>query len=102
MIEIVEQRRAEIESLCRRLAVKRLDLFGSATSDQFDFAQSDLDFLVDFHKSAMKDSAKRYFELLHGLEDIFHRSVDLVDLPAVRNRFFLEHLSRTAELLYAA
>ncbi|ETA01158.1 hypothetical protein CcI6DRAFT_03402, partial [Frankia sp. CcI6] len=33
MHPLIETRQAEIQGLCRRLGIRRLDLFGSATSD---------------------------------------------------------------------
>lgn len=43
MTPLVERNRAAIEELCRRYHVKRLELFGSAATDAFDQAASDLD-----------------------------------------------------------
>jgi predicted nucleotidyltransferase len=48
MISILAQRRAEVEALCRRYHVRRLELFGSAASGQDQPGESDLDFLVEF------------------------------------------------------
>lgn len=48
MIPEIEQRRAELEALCRRFSVRRLELVGSAATGAFQSATSDLDFLVEF------------------------------------------------------
>lgn len=48
MIVEIEQRRAELEALCRRLGVRRLEVFGSAAAGEFRGETSDLDFLVEF------------------------------------------------------
>jgi predicted nucleotidyltransferase len=45
--EIITQHTDEIAALCRMYRVRRLYLFGSATTDQFDPETSDFDFLVD-------------------------------------------------------
>ncbi len=45
MIDLIEQNRAAIADLCRKFKVQRLDVFGSATSSQFDPARSDIDFI---------------------------------------------------------
>jgi hypothetical protein len=45
MLEIIEDNRAELERLCRRFHVRRLDLFGSAATGGFAPETSDLDFL---------------------------------------------------------
>lgn len=48
MIPLVLERLDDLRELCQRFRVQRLDLFGSATSTDFDPATSDLDFLVEF------------------------------------------------------
>jgi uncharacterized protein len=40
--------RSELEELCRRHHVRRLELFGSAATERYCPAESDLDFLVEF------------------------------------------------------
>ena len=64
--------------------------------------ESDLDFLVEFYPPAPDDSWKRYFDLLHGLQDLFGRPIDLVEDSAVKNPFFRESVEETRELLYGA
>jgi len=53
MIADIASHREELRELCRRFHVRRLDLFGSATGDDFDPARSDLDFLVEFEPEAL-------------------------------------------------
>lgn len=92
----------EIAALCRRFAVARLELFGSATRPDFDPAASDIDFLVDFQDPTAPGIANRYFGLLHALEDLLARPIDLVDRSAVTNPHFLPIASQSQKLLYAA
>ncbi len=47
MIPIVEERFGELQQLCIRCRVLRLDLFGSAAAGNYHGRESDLDFLVD-------------------------------------------------------
>jgi uncharacterized protein len=71
MIDKIALHRAELAELCRRLHVRRLDLFGSAARGDFDRAKSDLDFLVEFdrdHRQAL--SFKTYFGLKEALETL--------------------------------
>jgi uncharacterized protein len=44
----IADHREDIARLCERFRVRRLDVFGSATTDQFDPATSDVDFVVEF------------------------------------------------------
>jgi predicted nucleotidyltransferase len=62
MHAFVESRRHEIEALCRRLGVRRLDVFGSAVGSTFT-ESSDVDVLVEFDVSAPFDRFDSYFTL---------------------------------------
>ena len=44
----ISNARADLQELCQRFRVERLELFGSATRDDFDPDRSDFDFLVEF------------------------------------------------------
>ena len=101
MHAILEEHRSEVEELCREYRVRRLDVFGSAARGNFRPEQSDLDFLVEFYPPAPGDSWKRYFDLLHGLQDLFGRPIDLVEDSAIKNPYFRESVDETRELFYA-
>ena len=103
VITEIAEKRHELEALCHRLGVSRLQLFGSAASGEFRANRSDLDFLVVFQSRAPSlGYVDRYFELLESLEQLFGRPVDLVVDSAIRNPFFRASLDRTKTLLYAA
>jgi predicted nucleotidyltransferase len=67
VIPDIEQRRPELEALCRRFQVRRLEVFGSAAVGEFRGEESDLDFLVEFEPQAGPGYADRYFGLLEAL-----------------------------------
>lgn len=102
MIPIVNEKREEVEALCRRWRVSRLDVFGSATRGTFDVETSDLDFLVEFLPLPRGERAEAYFGLLEDLEALFSRPVDLVMARAISNPYFRRAVDETRELLYAA
>lgn len=102
MNALIEQHRKSIEELCRRYHVRRLELFGSATREDFKVAESDLDFLVEYLPLNPGQHADAYFGLLAALEDVFQRPIDLVMTRAIKNRFFLESVNKTRTELYAA
>lgn len=102
MHELIEEKRDEIEELCRSLAVRRLDLFGSAVGTSFDVRSSDVDVLVDFDAGPEFDYFGTYFDLKEGLERILDRPVDLVSATSIRNPYFKQRVLDTKELLYAA
>lgn len=102
VLPVIERARPAIIALCRRYRVCRLELFGSAAREDFDPARSDLDFLVEFEDLGWQGSSDRYFGLLFGLEDLFGRKIDLVELSAVKNPHFREVATRHREPLYDA
>ncbi len=103
--EIVEKRK-EIEAICRRHGVKRLEIFGSAARrEDFDLEKSDVDFLVEFEPGAEKPWMGEYVELQEALESLLGRKVDLVSLSAFaqsRNRFKRRSIEQDRQLFYAA
>src|SRR4051812_34775237 len=102
MLKVIEHHRPAIAELCRRYEVRRLELFGSAARDEFDPSKSDLDFLVAFQPRGAMGAADRYLQLLMGLEELFGRKIDLVDVSAHRNPYFMAEALRHREMLYAA
>ncbi len=101
-LDLVEARRAELRSLCRRYGVSRLRLFGSAVKGEFDPASSDLDFLVEFHPPVGMNAFHQFIDLKLDLEDLFARHVDLVTWRAVKDPVFRERAEESAIELYAA
>ncbi len=102
MIQAIGEQRTELEQLCRRYHVLRLEVFGSATDSRRFRLDSDLDFLVEFQPSLPCGYANAYFGLLEGLQEVFGRPVDLVSASAIKNPYFRESVEETKELLYAA
>ncbi len=102
MLTDIERRRADLEALCHRFGVRRLEVFGSAASGTFHDAESDLDFLVEFDPPVGPGIADRFFGLLESLEALFGRPVDLVIGPEIKNPYFRESVDKTRALIYAA
>jgi uncharacterized protein len=102
MIEALEQKREQIEAVCIRRNVARLDVFGSALRDDFRPAQSDLDFLVEFAPMEPYDRVDAYFGMLEELRALLRMNVDLVMAGAVKNPYIARDIERTRQVLYAA
>lgn len=103
MNETIENKRDEIEKLCKKYKVHYLELFGSAaTKDKFVYEKSDFDFVVDFLPLNEGEYADTYFGLLEELESLLGRHVDLVMIKAVTNPYLLESINMHKELLFAA
>ncbi len=102
MNSLFETKRTELIDLCRRHRVRKLELFGSAVGDRIRPETSDFDFLVEFDPTPPAESARCYFGLLFGLQDLFGRDVDLVENAAIRNLYFHQSVAKDRVLLYAA
>ncbi len=102
VFDIVEEKRSQVEALCRELGVRRLDVFGSVLDDSFDPVTSDIDVLVDFADRPDFDHFGAYFGLKEGLEALFGRPVDLISVKGIRNPFFRAQVMRTRRPVYAA
>lgn len=98
----IASRRPDIEALCRRMDVRRLELFGSAARDDFDPASSDVDLLVEFDPGSRLPALELYFGLKEGLEAVFSRPVDLVMPSSLRNPYVRAEVERERQVLYAA
>jgi uncharacterized protein len=102
MHPVVESRREAIAELCRRMGVKRLEVFGSAARDDFDEARSDVDFLVEFNRTDKPRGFDEYLDLKEALETMFQREVDLVETGCVKNPYVRADIDRFKQLVYAA
>lgn len=102
MIAELTERRDEVVELCRRFGVRRLDVFGSATSGDFDNDRSDIDLLVELDPPDGMSRFDAFFGLKEGLEALFGRQVDLVDPSALENPYFAAMVESTRQQLYAA
>jgi predicted nucleotidyltransferase len=102
MHSAIAQHRTGISAICQRYRISRLDVFGSAArSDDFDVAESDADFLVEFAPDAEVGLAT-FFGAKTDLEKLLGRGVDLVEPGAIRNPYVLTSINRSRESVYAA
>lgn len=99
MFEIA-QYKDEIVRLCKLFGIKRLEIYGSASTDDFN-AESDIDCLIEFAVNG-GNHFDRYFDLKYALESVFGRDVDLVVDAAIKNPYFRQAVDRSRQLIYAA
>ena len=102
MLDLIEKHRREIDALCGRHEVKRLELFGSAARGDFNPGQSDLDFFVEFISYESPRIADQWFGLQEDLENLLGCKVDLTSARTAKNPYFLEMANRHKVTLYAA
>lgn len=103
MHPLIQDKLPELRELCRRNHVRTLSLFGSAATDDFDPAHSDVDLLVEFERIEEPGVLSgSFFGLLHGAEDLFGRKIDLVCRGAIVNPVFRQIVESSKVPLYAA
>lgn len=84
---LVAQHIPKIRALCREFGVTKLEIFGSAVTDEFDPERSDVDFLVTYPDGYDYGPwASRYVELANRLEEILQRDIDFVTERALRTK----------------
>ena len=101
MHPLIDNNREAIIALCRQHGVRRLEAFGSILRGDFDAQRSDVDFLVEFDP-AVSASFENFLSLKESLEALFSRSVDLVELRAVRNRRLRHYIEQSKSPIYDA
>jgi hypothetical protein len=102
VLRLIEDNHDALVQLCRRHHVRKIEIFGSALTDQFNDQKSDLDFIVSFDDLPPGRYAEAYFDLLEELQKLFQRPIDLVIEDAIKNPYFLGEIEKTRTLLYAA
>ena len=102
-LELLEENKSEIGLLCRHYGVVRLRVFGSALSEDWDEACSDIDFLADYGpERLLLPPLQRLVGLPMALEELLGRKVDVVNVAMIRNPFFKESAEMRTKDLYAA
>lgn len=101
MTNVIEQHCNEVAALCRRIGVRRLDVFGSAVRSDFDPTTSDFDFLVEFDDLPPAEYADAYFALKESLQSLLGRPVDLVTEGSLENPYFRDCIYAERQSVYA-
>ena len=102
MIDLLEQHRDAIADLCRKHHVRRLDVFGSASTGAFDPVRSDFDFLITMEDVDAATYADRYLTFWDEIEALLGRPVDLVTEQYISNPYFKRSVELSRNTLYAA
>ncbi len=97
---VLDQHLASLARACRKYAVRRLELFGSAARGGFDPARSDFDFVVTFRDKSLGTYADRYFDLATELERLLGRKVDLLTERSIRNPYFRREVDAARQTVY--
>jgi len=100
MIDITNEQMTRIRMLCDEYGVVKLELFGSAATDAFDPARSDVDAIAQFAEHSELDYVDRFFGFVEALEELFERPVDLLTQQKFRNAIFQHSVDATRTVIY--
>ena len=100
MIDITDEQMTRVRALCDEYGVLKLELFGSAATDAFDPARSDLDVIALFAEPNELDYVDRFFGFVEALEKLFGRPVDLLTGQKFRNIIFQKSVDATRRTIY--
>jgi uncharacterized protein len=108
MQPILEKNIDNIKALCKTHYIKKMYVFGSAVSGDFN-ENSDVDLLYEMDYSGydfenIKENTYNpflvFFDLKEKLEALFGTKVDLVPNQDFKNIFFVNELEKTKTLIY--
>ena len=98
-MDLIRNNIQKIASLCQRYNVSKLFVFGSVLTSCFN-EESDVDLLVTFNKSEVKDYFDNYFDFKYSLEELLGRKVDLLEEQTIRNPYLKKNVDATKTLIY--
>lgn len=100
MLNLIENQKAQIVSLCRRYPIERLSVFGSAVRGDFVPGKSDIDFLVRITPCEPGRYVDVYFALQSDLERLLANPIDLVTESSVTNPYVLKSIREAEQEIY--
>jgi predicted nucleotidyltransferase len=92
--------RKKLAEFCRQWGVVELSLFGSVLREDF-HPENDVDVLVSFSEDT-EISLFDFVQMKLELEEIFNRSVDMIEKDALENPFRKREILKNAQVIYAA
>lgn len=101
MVDLITDNLPAIIALCEQHGVRKLEVFGSATSaDRFDPETSDVDFVIDFLDYG-PGVADRFFRFADEIEALLGRDVDFIfgDKP-IKNPYLRVSVDESKETIF--
>jgi len=99
---IIKNRLSELNEICKSLDVRRLYVFGSISTDNFDENKSDIDLIVELNEKDPIEKGEKLIILWDKFEELFGRKVDLLSRAQVRNPYLQKGIDATKQLIYEA
>jgi predicted nucleotidyltransferase len=96
----IQERIQEFIALCKAHKVKSLYAFGSAVSDRFNEAQSDIDLIIEIDSNDPIERGEFLMSIWDQLELFFQRKVDLLTDNSLKNPFLRKSIEASKTKLY--
>jgi predicted nucleotidyltransferase len=88
-----------LENICKTYKVKSLFAFGSLVRNEMK-PDSDIDLLVEISEQDPFLYTDCYFELKKQFENLFGRTIDLMEMKSLKNPYLKKEIDNTKVLLY--
>ena len=95
----ISELQSRLKGICQEQGVIRLDLFGSRARSSNQEGQ-DYDFIADFADFPPAEYSKRFFGLLHALEDELNSPVDLLTYSSLKKKSLRKKIESDRVSLY--
>lgn len=102
MVALVKDNLKAIQDAGKKHHGLSLYLVGGATQNDRFTGERDIDFLYRFRKGDIvrDDYADNFFDLMFFLQDLLNRKADLVAKEKMWNRYFIESINRSKQLIF--
>ena len=101
MISLIADNTDAIAAICREYRIRKLDLFGSAATGDFDPETSDIDFVVDLG-AYERGVSRRFLQFADALEALLGRRIDVITDEQLRNPYFRQSVQEQRVNVYNA
>ena len=91
--------RERVSQVCEGQGVRRLELFGSRARSP-EMVGHDYDFVATFEDFSPEEYSRRYFKLLHGLEDSLGAPVDLLTPQSIHKESLRRKIEKEKICVY--
>lgn len=99
-MHLINDNLQKIIDLCKKYRVKSLYVFGSILTPRFN-ENSDVDFSATFYpEDDPLVAGENRIQFYTDLRELIGRKIDLVDEEYLRNKYFIEELNETKQLIY--
>ena len=95
----IDELRSRLRAICEKQEVIRLDMFGSRARSRGRRGE-DWDFVVEFSDAEPAEYSKRFFEILHALEDELDSPVDLLTYSSLKKNSLKRKIEAEKVSLY--